>query len=54
MGDTLPPWLGVLRKDRLALGFKFHCSRDRKALPKSKRKEGERREKPGKRKAWGQ
>lgn len=47
MGDTLPPWLGVLRKDRLALCFNFHCSRDRKALEKSKRKAGERRERPG-------
>lgn len=44
MGDTL---LGVLRKDRLALCFNFHCSRDRKALEKSERKAGERRERPG-------
>lgn len=40
MGDTLPPWLGVLRKDRLASCFNFHCSRDRKAWKRAKGRQG--------------
>lgn len=53
MGDTLPPWLGVLRKDRFALWFNFHCSRERKALERSRRKEGRGKERDT-RKALGE
>lgn len=45
MGDTVPPWMGILKKERFAFPFNFHCSREGKGKhrrAKGRKEKGER------------